>query len=86
VGGSGAVEAPDVAFHIVAGDHPEVVVGNKDAGSVTRLPGGVRYFKPLDAIGGVPDIVRANEQEMWLVARIPAANEPPASAPGKRAY
>ena len=50
-------QLPDVGFHVVAGDHPEGVVVDEDAGGVAGFPGGVGELGPGDAVGGVPDVV-----------------------------
>jgi len=76
-----ADEFPNVAFHVIAGDHPQGAGMDKDAGGMARPPGRIRLLqRPSGAVSGTPNLVAADPGEMHLVPRIPATQQPhPAS-------
>src|SRR5262245_49906874 len=52
-----AGELPHVAFHVVAGHHPQGTLVNKNAGGMARRPGRSGHFVPGDPVGRVPDVI-----------------------------
>src|SRR5262249_33913992 len=48
---------PHIAFHVVTSDHPERLLVYEDAGGMARRPRRLCNFVPVNAVGGVPDVV-----------------------------
>src|SRR5262245_8014651 len=50
-------QLPHIALHVIPRHHPQGIVMDEDAGSMTGFPGRLRHLVPVDAVRRMPNVV-----------------------------